>query len=61
MIGTRFAKNETGLLTSSPSEINLKQQISWEFHVDERFESSTRMKRTKHIWNYHRKFTDIVL
>jgi hypothetical protein len=40
-MGGKFTTNKTGFVTFSLPEFNLKKQISWEFHVDKRFESSS--------------------
>jgi hypothetical protein len=37
----KFTTNKTGFVTFSLPEFNLKKQISWEFHVDDRSESSS--------------------
>jgi hypothetical protein len=39
-MGGKFITTKTGYVTFSPPEFNLKKQISWEFHVDDRSESS---------------------
>jgi hypothetical protein len=36
----KFITNKTGFVTFSLPEFNLKKQISWAFHVDDRSESS---------------------
>jgi hypothetical protein len=40
-MGVKFTTNKTGFVTFSLPEFNLKKQISWEFHVDDRSESSS--------------------
>jgi hypothetical protein len=40
-MGGQFITDKTGLVTFSLPEFNLKKQISWEFHVDDRSESSS--------------------
>jgi hypothetical protein len=40
-MGGKFTTNKTGFVTFSLPEFNLKKQISWEFHVDDRSESSS--------------------
>jgi hypothetical protein len=40
-IGGKFTTTKTGFVTFSLPEFNLKKQISWEFHVDDRSESSS--------------------
>jgi hypothetical protein len=40
-MGGKFTTNKTEFLTFSPPAFNLKKQISWEFHVDDRSESSS--------------------
>jgi hypothetical protein len=40
-MGGKFTTTKTGFVTFSPPEINLKKQISWEFHVDDRSVSSS--------------------
>jgi hypothetical protein len=40
-MGGKFTTNKTGFVTFSLYEFNLKKQISWEFHVDDRSESSS--------------------
>jgi hypothetical protein len=37
----KFITDETGLVTLSLPEFNLKKQISWVFQVDDRSESSS--------------------
>jgi hypothetical protein len=37
----QFIPDKTGLVPFSLPEFNLKKQISWVFHVDNRFESSS--------------------
>jgi hypothetical protein len=39
-MGGKFTTTKTGLVTFSLPEFNLKKQISWAFHVDDRSESS---------------------
>jgi hypothetical protein len=38
----KFTTNKTGFVTFSPPDFNLKKQISWAFHVDDRSESSSK-------------------
>jgi hypothetical protein len=40
-MGGQFVTDKTGLMTFSLPEFNLKKQISWVFHVDDRSESSS--------------------
>jgi xylose isomerase len=40
-MGGKFSTNKTGFVTFSLPELNLKKQISWAFHVDDRSESSS--------------------
>jgi hypothetical protein len=40
-MGGKFTTNKTGFVTFSLPEFNLKIQISWAFHVDDRSESSS--------------------
>jgi hypothetical protein len=40
-MGGKFTTNKTVFVTFSLLEFNLKKQISWEFHVDDRSESSS--------------------
>jgi DNA gyrase/topoisomerase IV subunit A len=40
-MGGQFITDKTGLVTFSLPEFNLKKQISWVFHVDDRSESSS--------------------
>jgi hypothetical protein len=40
-MGGKFTANNTGFETFSLPEFNLKKQISWAFHVDDRSESSS--------------------
>jgi Aspartyl protease len=41
IMGGQFITDKTGLVTFSLPEFNLKKQISWVFHVDDRSESSS--------------------
>jgi hypothetical protein len=43
IMGGKFTTTKTGFVTFSPPEFNLKKKIftSWEFHVDDRSESSS--------------------
>jgi hypothetical protein len=40
-MGGKFTTNKTGFVTFSLPEFNLKKQISWAFHIDDRSESSS--------------------
>jgi hypothetical protein len=40
-MGGKFTTNKTGFVTFLIPEFNLKKQISWAFHVDDRSESSS--------------------
>jgi hypothetical protein len=40
-MGGKFTTYKNGFVTFSLPEFNLKKQISWEFHVDDRSESSS--------------------
>jgi hypothetical protein len=40
-MGGKFTTPKTGFVTFSLPEFNLKKQISWAFHVDDRSESSS--------------------
>jgi hypothetical protein len=37
-MGGKFTTNKTEFVTFSHPEFNLKKQISWAFHVDDRYE-----------------------
>jgi hypothetical protein len=40
-MGHKFTTTKTGFVTYLPPVFNLKNQISWAFHVDDRSESSS--------------------
>jgi hypothetical protein len=40
-MGGQFITSKTGLVTFLLPEFNLKKQISWRFHVDDRSKSSS--------------------
>ena len=40
-MGGQFTTDKSGLMTFSLPEFNLRKQISWVFHVDDRSESSS--------------------
>jgi len=40
-MGGQFTTDKSGLVTFSLPEFNLRKQISWVFHVDDRSESSS--------------------